>query len=102
MNENAIKTKWNEIKRHDMNEHETKATWNELKTKRNKNEMKTKLQRNYSELKTSWNGTNCTYTFALTGDDARALSVPVQRPGLTRRWAEGPANSALVEHEKQF
>ena len=44
----------------------------------------TSLQRIYNELKTRWNEPKCMYTRALTGDDARALSVPVQRPGLTR------------------
>ena len=39
------------------------------------------------------------YALALTGDDARALSVPVQRPGLTRRWIEGPANLKEIDFQ---
>ena len=80
MNENAIKTKWNEIKRHEMNEHETKTTWNELKTKRNKNEIKRAYNEITTNLKRDETKRNA-FTLALTGYDAQALSVPVQRPG---------------------
>ena len=59
-----------------------------------RNEIKTKRKRNYNDstanLKRDETKRNAC-TLALTGYDAHALSVPVQRPGLTRRWAEGPA-----------
>ena len=83
MNENAMKTKWNEINRHEMNENETKTTWTELKTKRNKNEMKRAYNEITTNLKRDETKRNAC-TRALTGYDAPALSVPVQRPGLTR------------------
>ena len=42
MKETEIKTKWDEIKRNEMNEHETKTT---LKRKRNGNEHDMKTER---------------------------------------------------------
>ena len=44
--------------------------------KRTDNELTTNLKRDETKRKA--------FPLALTGDDARALSVPVQRPGLTR------------------
>ena len=58
--------------------HETKLQRNANQNgmKRNYNEIKTTLKRNETKLNA--------FTLALTGYDAQALSVPVQRPGLTR------------------
>ena len=59
--------------------------------KRNEMQTKTNLKRNQNEMKRTDNEltTNLkrdeakrkAFPLALTGDDARALSVPVQRPG---------------------
>ena len=57
-----------------------------LGLKRAYNEITTNLKRDATKRNAC--------TRALTGYDAQALSVPVQRPGLTRRWAEGPANES--------
>ena len=53
--------------------HEPNLKRNEIQTKRNTTKSKTNLKRDETKRNA--------FTLALTGYDARALSVPVQRPG---------------------